>query len=545
MECGDSVHSDIYGHGYANLDGLGNITVPDAGYSYTEKLYYADGANPRYTGCPSAKINTLGGRYDYTFDAHNRLVKADYISGRPSEDFSTTYTYDAAGNPLTVKRYGVIAPASNGGEVFGVLDNLTYTYGDGNQVASISTEPEGIDFYGRTGYSLNDGRYVWSPAGNMLVDSSRRLTFFMYNYRAQPTQIRYKTGTQQNQYGAGGELLSTSTTTNNGMGLIRRYYSADRIFEDGKLLYSYFPGGYFDADGVAHFTHTDYQGSIIMVTDSDGKVVQHTSYYPYGEPHREPTGQPYLHGGKERLALTSDYHYGPRRYFSAALMWEQPDAHADNYTHHSAYSYCGGNPIGRMEIDGNDYYIFDNNGYIVHHSTTSDNDEIDVIGNHGSSSATFPLGTIEGHSSISIGITKDRPNITTGTVLKIRGDENGTKIFEMLADNTSVEYTNLKCGTAGNDALNFITSSHEKRTEAAAAQLVNNQLQYGYNVREHIHNHPSGNPVPGSRDKDTVKNLTEILKQSVSFKLYVSPGIYIPYTEDLKNDSNNYKEDQP
>ncbi|MBD5174758.1 MAG: hypothetical protein HDT06_02930, partial [Bacteroidales bacterium] len=29
-----------------------------------------------YSGCPSAKVMISGGRYDYTFDDHRRLVKA-------------------------------------------------------------------------------------------------------------------------------------------------------------------------------------------------------------------------------------------------------------------------------------------------------------------------------------------------------------------------------------------------------------------------------------------------------------------------------------
>ncbi|MDE6487187.1 MAG: hypothetical protein K2L76_06785 [Muribaculaceae bacterium] len=45
------------------------------------------------------------------------------------------------------------------------------------------------------------------------------------------------------------------------------------------MAYSYFPGGYFDADGAPHFLHTDYQGSVVMVTDSAGCVEQHTAYY--------------------------------------------------------------------------------------------------------------------------------------------------------------------------------------------------------------------------------------------------------------------------
>ena len=58
-----------------------------------------------------------------------------------------------------------------------------------------------------------------------------------------------------------------------------------------------YSGGYFDAEGHVHYLHNDYQGSVVLVTDSAGTVEQRNTYYPYGEPHRTHTGQPILYGG--------------------------------------------------------------------------------------------------------------------------------------------------------------------------------------------------------------------------------------------------------
>ena len=60
---------------------------------------------PRYDGTASAHVSTLGGRYDYTFDCHDRLIRADYqeTDDRPRanpENFSTEYTYNEGGAPL-------------------------------------------------------------------------------------------------------------------------------------------------------------------------------------------------------------------------------------------------------------------------------------------------------------------------------------------------------------------------------------------------------------------------------------------------------------
>ena len=324
--------------------------------TYTDHLYYAEGsAEPRYTGCPTARETTIGGRYDYRYDAHDRLTAADYTPGTDAaadEDFSTVYTYDDAANPLSVRRYGVIGTEADGTEEFGIVDDLTFAY-EGNQVQSIANAPEGEDFYGRTGYGAVEGEsaYAWNDQGYMTADASRGITNIKYNHQGLPVQMRFSNGDMTVcSYDASG-LLTKSMTIGRRSAL--RDYVADRVFSTGALLYSYFPGGYFDADGAPHYLHTDYQGSVVMVTDSAGTIEQHTSYYPYGEPHRSPAGQPILYGGKERLATTDDYNYGARRHHAPAINWPTPDNKASSFYNISPYVFCKSNPILNVDHDGN------------------------------------------------------------------------------------------------------------------------------------------------------------------------------------------------
>lgn len=81
-------------------------------------------------------------------------------------------------------------------------------------------------------------------------------------------------------------------------------------------------------------------------------------------------------------------------------------------------------------------------------------------------------------------------------VFKIRGDDNGTALFELMANNTNVEWTQYKTGIAGEHGLNFITTGHSSEGNSASANLYNMQLRFGYYIREHIHNHPGRIPVP-------------------------------------------------
>ena len=103
-------------------------------------------------------------------------------------------------------------------------------------------------------------------------------------------------------------------------------------------------GGYFDGSGV-HWMLSDAIGSVELVIDGKGRVEQHTGYYPYGEPWREPSGQPYLFGGKERRRFASlgdsDFH---ARFLTTAL-WQV----------YTKYAYDG---LGN-------YKTFDNNTEIL------------------------------------------------------------------------------------------------------------------------------------------------------------------------------------
>ena len=361
--------------------------------TYTERLLYADGASPRYTGCPSARVNILGGRYDYRFDAHDRLVQADYTPGAGAakgEDFSAVYSYDAMARPSRVRRSGIMDVDADGNEKFGDLDILQYSYDQAGRVAAIDNDPEGVDYYGRPGFPSDGSEYDWDAAGRMTADTGRSISLIKYDHRNLPKDIAFGDGRHINNfYDADGALIRTVLIPRGiagpGYQPTVRTYAADRVWEASKLLYSYFPGGYFDADGHVHYLHNDYQGSVVLVTDSAGTVEQRNTYYPYGEPHRTPAGQPRLYAGKERMAVTGEYDYGARQHFAPGLLWSVPDAMAEKFYPISPYVFCNGNPIFLQDPTGlnpiysitgkflgatdsgltGDYYILNENDYNI------------------------------------------------------------------------------------------------------------------------------------------------------------------------------------
>ena len=134
-----------------------------------------------------------------------------------------------------------------------------------------------------------------------------------------------------------------------------------------------FAGGYFDADLVPHYYVTDYLGSNIAVIRSDGALVQSATYYPYGEPHRDPAasatigisepGQseasatfsnPYLYGGKEYLRRDGlrEYIYGARMCVPSETRFNSMDELCELRPWESPYLFCGGNPVRYVDPTG-------------------------------------------------------------------------------------------------------------------------------------------------------------------------------------------------
>ena len=141
---------------------------------------------------------------------------------------------------------------------------------------------------------------------------------------------------------------------------LSRVYAGAHVFCDGRLEYSGFPGGYFDASGSPRYYITDWQGNNAAVVDKAGNVVQKTTYYPYGEPTIEPEGQRYLFGGKERehAGGRNSYDFGARS-LTPYARWSPPDPLADKFYPISPYSYCGGDPINKIDPDGLAWHLIE------------------------------------------------------------------------------------------------------------------------------------------------------------------------------------------
>lgn len=154
----------------------------------------------------------------------------------------------------------------------------------------------------------------------------------------------------------------------------------------------------------------------------------------------------------------------------------------------------------------------------------------------------FPYGTVE-HTK-----QWDGAKGLTYDIFRTRGDDASSRLFEFLATNTSVEWSQVKLGISGDSGLNYLTTSHETGKEKAMTHLINSQLLHGYTFREHVHSHPGNTDHPSGFPKNNdvnntgdirfARKLTSSLGYDIHFYIFIpKSGNYVRYTpESTKED---------
>ena len=291
-------------------------------------------------------------------------------------------------------------------ETFGTLDYVMADY-DGNKMTELFATTEALPFDGVTGLHA-DGEFelAYNDAGDMVSDASRGLLYTRWNADGHPVQYDLEGGHRQllgwdvfgnhlyTSYETSvapvsvgslpGRTRRTSVRAYSGDGHVLRGGAGNSKADTLEMLR--FAGGYFDANLVPHYYVTDYLGSNIAVIRSDGALVQSVTYYPYGEPHRDPSSSagigiagpdlpmsaptsntatastssnPYLYGGKEYVRRDGlrEYIYGARMFVPSETRFNSMDRLCEKHPDQSPYLFCGGNPIRYGDDSGNDYHV--------------------------------------------------------------------------------------------------------------------------------------------------------------------------------------------
>ena len=335
---------------------------------FTQNLYYNTGVGTaRYNGnissmtWKSGNESTVRG-YKFTYDGLDRMLNATYgetagISTNANRFSENVTGYDKNGNIKGLQRYGQLSSAA-----YGMIDNLTLTL-NGNQLNRVDDAVTASAYNG--GFEFKNGanaadEYSYDANGNLTKDLNKGISGITYNFLNLPNVVTFSDGsTITYTYGADGTKLrtvhkigSTTTTTD---------YCGNVVYENGvqKLLLT--EEGYVTlSDSKYHYYLKDHQGNNRVVISQSGTVEETSHYYPFGGVFASAGNvQPYKYNGKEldtKKGLNW-YDYGARHYDAVLGRFITVDALYDKHFKVSPYVYCGNEPVGRIDPDGNDWRV--------------------------------------------------------------------------------------------------------------------------------------------------------------------------------------------
>ena len=357
--------------------------------TFTMALYYADSlvarVEPSWNGNISAWEWGHGADADrmlsFSYDGADRLTGSTAFErvGAGWTESSTgnaerDITYDGNGNLLTLAR-------TAGGVV---VDDLEYGY-EGNRLVSVEDKAQP----GRKGdvFRVGNSSYAYDANGNMVEDTGRELTFGYNVLDLLETAVAGE-GDTLAVYGwsADGARLWTRDGSGDGLDYLG---SLTLSTEDGetRLETAAIGGGVIrvgkDGRQTAEYHVTDHLGSVRVVVDGAGDALERNDYYPFGARYGEEgwpeSGNRFKFNGKEEQVTGNlgFLDYGARMYDPAVGRWWSVDPAAGDYTGHTPYGYCQGNPVNLVDPNGSwvDWWFVKPDGSIEYYQ----NDGADIL----------------------------------------------------------------------------------------------------------------------------------------------------------------------
>lgn len=183
-------------------------------------------------------------------------------------------------------------------------------------------------------------------------------------------------------------------------------------------------------------------------------------YFPFGETFIEERTDAvytsYLFNGKELDEETGLYYYGARYYDPRISMWYGVDPLADVAPGWSPYRAFYNNPNRYIDPTGmlEDDYGLDKDGNIALLRETDDKtDKLIALDNKGQETDE----SVEVEKGVLNNVKTDKDSRGTSyDYMKVGNNKTATKLFEFVAENSQVEWSQVKYGSKSN----YISTSH-------------------------------------------------------------------------------------
>lgn len=301
-----------------------------------------------YTGnimeCDWAHIGTDADNslntYTFAYDGLSRLTGSKrYIDDIASDQFvERGLSYDKNGNIQTLQR---VADGT-------LADDLAYRY-SGNHLTAISGTTSGTYTYDANGNMIHDGANNLALFYNHLnlIEKAEQdgATLVKYSYLSDNTKLAALDAGANGLYYLGSLVYESC---NGVLSLESAAFSSGRIFAAAT------------AGGISYspqYHLTDHLGSVRVIVDNAGEVVERNDYYPFGLRWDEGllSGNRYRYNGKEEQSFIGLPYtdYGARMYEPRfRLGWNGSDLLAEKYYPISPYVFCLNNPMKYLDPNG-------------------------------------------------------------------------------------------------------------------------------------------------------------------------------------------------
>ena len=182
-----------------------------------------------------------------------------------------------------------------------------------------------------------------------------------------------------------------------------------------------------------------------------------------------------------------------RHHHPTLSIWLSVDPLADKYPNLSPYTYCAGNPVMLKDPDGRDWWTFDEQGKIKKLKTISDSNcdylikPGRVMTDRNGNPKEYGIFGQHRAAKVAKGVLKEGTG-EGNYLLESHNKNEATGLFDLLADNTNVEWGYMQYHDNGTDDNFYVGTSYSNKEEGCVSNKIYEIA--GGNVTIYHHSHP-------------------------------------------------------